>query len=182
MARHLASDEAQGITNQATNLSAGRITDGKGAARRRYDYEGQDLEAIAPRYGRLLCCNDPVRRRAVSVAKLTGLTTPENSRSRGPARGVAATAAARSGASSLTMETLLSSTRALGGGTGKSATGVSGQGAGERSIIRKFPSEGLGKVGGRLLPVTCPLGATSRAPRTPSRRSSSAVGGRSPFR
>jgi hypothetical protein len=94
MARHLASDEAQGITNQATNLSAGRITDGKGAARRRYDYEGQDLEAIAPRYGRLRCCNDPVRRSASSVPRDTGLTTPENSRSRGPGTGAAATGAA----------------------------------------------------------------------------------------
>src|SRR5688572_2706758 len=57
-------------------------------------YDGQDREAIAPRYGRLLCCNDPVRKSAVSVAKDTGLTTPEKSRSRGPGRDAAATAAA----------------------------------------------------------------------------------------
>jgi len=38
------------------------------------------------------------------------------------------------------METILSSTRELGAGTGKSVTGASGQGAGDRSIIRKPPS------------------------------------------
>ena len=94
LARSLASDEAQRITGHAINLSAGRITDGAGAARCQYDHEGQDREAIAPRYGRLRCCNDPVRRSASSVAKDTGLTTPENSRSRGPGPGATATAAA----------------------------------------------------------------------------------------
>jgi hypothetical protein len=38
-------------------------------------YEGQEREAVARRYRRLLRCNDPVRRRAVSVARDTGLTT-----------------------------------------------------------------------------------------------------------
>jgi hypothetical protein len=98
LARSLASDEAPGITGQAINVSAGSRT-AQRAARRLEDpddtvYDGQDREAIAPRYGRLRCCNDPVRRRAVSVAKLTGLTTAENSRSRGPGKGAAATAAA----------------------------------------------------------------------------------------
>jgi hypothetical protein len=98
LARSLASDEAPGITGQAINVSAGSRT-AQGEARRLEDpddtvYDGQDREAIAPRYGRLRCCNDPVRKSAVSVAKDTGLTTPENSRSRGPARGAVATAAA----------------------------------------------------------------------------------------
>jgi hypothetical protein len=35
LARYLDSDEARGITGQATNLSAVRGTDGAGAARRR---------------------------------------------------------------------------------------------------------------------------------------------------
>jgi hypothetical protein len=134
-------------------------------------YDGQDREAIAPRYGRLRCCNDPVRRSASSVAKLTGLTTAENSRSRGAGRGAAATAAAWSGPACRTMETIRSSTRSLGSstrvlgaGTGKSPTGASGQGAGDRSIIRKLPSECIRNVGGRFLLFTRPLGDKSRTP------------------
>ena len=146
MARSLASDEARGNTGQAVNLSAGRITDGRGAGRRRQDHDGQDREVIAPRYGRLRCCNDPERRSAVSVAKDTGLTTPENSRSRAPGRGPA-TDAARSCKPPLTMETILSSTGALGAATKKSATGASGQVAGTRSIIRKLPSDCVRNVG-----------------------------------
>lgn len=164
MARYLASDEARGITDQAINVSAGSRT-AQGAARRRYDYEGQDREAIAPRYGRLRCCNDPVRRSAVSVAKDTGLTTPENSRSRGPARGAVATAAAPSCPRYRTMEMILSSTGALAAGTGKSATGASGRGAGNRSNIRKLPSECVRNVGGRLLPLTRPHGVLDDAGR-----------------
>ena len=127
-------------------------------------YDGRDRKAIAPRYGRLRCCNDPVRRSASSVAKLTGLTTAENSRSRGAGRGAAATAAAWSGLACRTMETIRSSTRVLGAGTGKTPTGAIGQGAGDRSIIRKLPSECIGNVGGRFLLFTRPLGDKSRAP------------------
>ena len=150
---------------QPINVSDGSRT-ARGYARRLEDpdgrvYDGQDREAIAPRYGRLRCCNDPVRRSASSVAKDTGLTTPENSRSRGPGTGAAATAAACSSPSSRTMDTILSSTGALGGGTGKSATGVSGQGAGARSIIRKPPSVCGRNVGGRELPLLHPLGDMS---------------------
>ncbi len=98
-------------------------------------YEGQDREAMAPRYRRSLCCNDPVRRSAVSVAKDTGLTTAPKSSSRGPATGAAVTEAAWSCPPNLLMDTILSSTRALGDGTGKSATGARGQGAGDESRI-----------------------------------------------
>ena len=48
---------------------------------------------MAPRYGRLLSWSDPVRRSAWSVAKDTGLTTAEKSRSRGAANGAAMTGA-----------------------------------------------------------------------------------------
>ena len=56
LARSLASDEAPGITGQAINVSAGSRT-AQGEARRLEDpddrvYDGQDREAIAPRYGR----------------------------------------------------------------------------------------------------------------------------------
>jgi hypothetical protein len=165
MTRYLASDEARGITDQAINVSAGSRT-ARGEARRLEDpddmvYDGQEREAIAPRYGRLRCCSDPVRKSASSVPKDTGLTTPENSRSRGPGPGATAMAAACSGPPSLTMETILSSTRALGAGTGKSATGASGQGAGARSIIRKPPSVCGRNVGRRELPLLHPLGDLS---------------------
>jgi hypothetical protein len=39
------------------------------------------------------------------------------------------------------METILSATGALGGSTGKSATGASGQGAGDRSIMHEILSD-----------------------------------------
>ena len=145
LVRYLDSDEARGITDHASNLSAGSRT-ARGDARRLEDpadmvYDGQDRVAIAPRYGRLRCCNDPVRRSASSVPKDTGLTTPENSRSRGPGPGAAATAAACSCPPSRTMETILSATPALGAGTGKSATGASGQAAGDRSIMHEILSD-----------------------------------------
>ena len=48
---------------------------------------------MAPRYRRSFSCNEPVRRSALSVAKVTGLTTAENSRSRGRGSDGAATVA-----------------------------------------------------------------------------------------
>ena len=91
---------------------------------------------MAPRYRRSLSCNDPVRRSALSVAKVTGLTTAENSSSRGRGNDAAATAAARSWPSSLTRETILPPPRVRDDGAGMIATGERGQSAGDRSIIR----------------------------------------------
>ena len=124
---------------------------------------------IAPRYRRLVPCSDPVRRSAVSVAKLTALTMPENSRSFDLDLGVTRSGVARICRSYFTMETTLSSTRVIGVGTGLIAPRIGGQSAGDRSIILEPPfhamrnaaysgSPGGGVIGtGQSVPVVADI-------------------------